>query len=102
MQKADALEAMKLDLEDTVSVLKKGEYEKALQKAKTLAELRALDFRVRTDAKLRPDHRNQVLQRIERSVQKAVRLTAPPGAGSERVVESATLSTRATSPQHAR
>jgi len=91
VQKADALQLMKSDLEDTVSAMRKEQYERAAQRATTPDELKTLDFQVKADTRLRPDHKNQVLQRIERSIRRAESLAAVTG-GAERVKVPASLS----------
>jgi hypothetical protein len=81
LQKADALQAMKSDLEETVSGLKMEEYERALRRAKTLDDLRAVEFQVGTDARLRPDHKSRLLKKVERSCA-MVKTTTLAGKGS--------------------
>jgi hypothetical protein len=54
------------------------QYERALRRARTLANLKAIELQVRTDAKLRFNHRNKLLKRVEHSVRLAAKATTSP------------------------
>jgi len=68
LQKADALEAMKRDLKETVSSLRMEEYKRVLGRAKCLTDLKDIEFEVRVDTRLSPDQREQLLRRVESAV----------------------------------
>ena len=72
MQKGEALQAMEMDLKETVSLLKKEEYERALRRASDAIDLRVIELQVRTDTRLSQAHRVRLLSRIE------VALNSPP------------------------
>ena len=77
MQKAEAIEAMKSDLKEAVSGLRMSEYQKSLVRARTPSELRALELQVRTDPRLRTDHRGQLLKTIERAARSSATRQEP-------------------------